>query len=122
MPEAANRLAEGLGLPLDETDWEIVNAAPARVGEFLDFYEQKSLPDDDAFALMALTISSLDDLINAGGEWLPHSECLQRIMDARFELHEATVHYWCQWKEDDPENLFAISPLMREIWSKHAGS
>jgi hypothetical protein len=120
MGESASRLTSMLGLPFlgDMQDWQYVCGDSHRLGEFLDVYERGGLSDDDRFALMALIVSSLDDWIQAGGTDAAVLERVRRHLVADLDLHEYTVHYWCVLEELDLENVFHVTPFMREIWSQ----
>ena len=116
--DSASRLTAMLGLPSHPymQDWEHECADSNRLGEFLDLYERGGLSDDDRFALMALIVSSFDDWLRAGGK---DDAVLQRVRRHLVEdlgLHERTIHYWCLLEESDVDNVFHVTPFMREIW------
>jgi len=118
MPDSSARLSSLLGLAHDPfmQDWELQCADALRIGEFLDLYEQGRLNDDDRFALMALIVASFDDWLSDGRADEAMSERIRRLLAVDFSLHEATIHYWCLSDESDPDNLFIVTPFMREIW------
>jgi hypothetical protein len=121
--DSISKLTSLLGLPSHPhmQDWELECADARRLCEFLDLYERDNLNDDDRFALMKLIVASLDECV---GDSRADKVMLQRIrrhLSASFSLHEVTIHYWCLWDWDksDPDNVFAATPFMREIWKQH---
>ena len=122
-PQAASqeRLTHLLGLPSHEhmQDWELECANSERIEEFLSLYESGSLTDDDRFAVMALIVFSFDDWLLAEGK---NEGIIQRVrqhLSADFDLHVATIHYWCCDDESNPEYIFTCTPFMREILAQH---
>lgn len=99
-------------------DWEHESADAHRLGEFLALYEGGGLSDDDRFALMALIVSSFDEWLREGGADEVVSKRIRRHLLANFNLHEWTIHYWCRSDESDPDNVFHVTPFMREIWNQ----
>lgn len=115
--DAIARLTQLLNLPDWGQDWEIEVAAAARVGEFLDVYESHTLEEDERFALMELIIASYDDLLREGrtDEAERHGGRLRRHLLEHFDLHGYTVQYWALPDEDDAENVFPVTPLVRQV-------
>lgn len=118
--ESIARLSAKLGLPVDPLmqDWDILNADPRRLGEFLDLYETESLTEDDKFALMALIVASFDDWLGDGGTDEAVLTRIQRHLVSEFTQHEATVHYWCLFDEPDPAECFVVTQFMRDVWRR----
>jgi hypothetical protein len=99
-------------------DWDLTCADPERVEEFCDIYECESLSDFDKRELMRLIVASYDDAICIG---MPSEQIWQRVrrlLEAEFTIHEEIVEYWSLPKESDSNNVFPITLLMREIWSR----
>ena len=118
MPESSARLSSLLGLAYEPLmqDWELQCADSHRIREFLDLYEHGNLSDDDRFALMSLIVASCDDWISDAGTDEQVLQRVRRCLVAGFSLHEATIFYWCLLSETDLDNVFSITPFMREIW------
>jgi hypothetical protein len=75
---------------------------------------------------MAMVICSLDERIRTMGDDPRLVERLRKHLAADFALHEWTVHYWCCWAttpelDPDPDHIFPVTPLMREVWREHRG-
>jgi hypothetical protein len=117
--DSVARLTFMLGLPSHPymQDWEYECADSNRLREFLDLYEGGGLSDDDQFALMALVVSSFDDWLGGGNADNIVLHRIRRHLLADFSLHERTIHYWCLLDEADLDNVFHVTPFMREIWS-----
>lgn len=100
-----------------DQDWEIEIAAPERLREFLDAYDNQTRNDNDRFALMALIVCSFEDSTICGVNEDVWRGIRERLLD-RFRLHQYTIMYWCCVEETDPENVWTITPLMRGVWSE----
>lgn len=116
--EAIENLDTKLCLPnLDQfsQDWEYELADSSRILEFITFYEQHDLTKDEKFALMALIISCFDDYLSEGegpGEvW----NQIRYYLLKDYQIHINKIRYWSLEEEDDIENCFSVTPLMREI-------
>jgi hypothetical protein len=120
--ESASRLSALLGFGYEPwmQDWEVICADARRVNEFLDLYEKGNLCEDDQFALMALIVASLDDLLSSERADEATSLRVRQNLTANFKLHESTIHYWCMMRVDEPnpDYIFSVTPLMREIWKQ----
>jgi hypothetical protein len=98
-------------------DWAIELADAARIGSFCDLYESERLNTDEKFALMQLIIASLDDLLSDGATDDPEVvQCVASLLRQDFVLHFYTVAYWSELEQTDPANVFAATPLVRQIW------
>ncbi|MBC7807393.1 MAG: hypothetical protein H7145_14735 [Akkermansiaceae bacterium] len=118
--EAIERLNTVLHLPFTEgmQDWDVELADASRLGEFCALYETGGLDFKERFALMRLIVASLDDLLSVGdpGGAPELVTRVIRVLRKDCALHFHTVEYWCLLEEDDPENVFAVTPLLRQVW------
>jgi hypothetical protein len=67
--EAIENLNKKLNLPIltpYSQDWEYEQADSSRVQEFMTYYENSVLTNNEKFALMALIVSSYDDYLSEG--------------------------------------------------------
>ncbi len=114
------RLANRLGLYWDNTmqDWEIVVSDFGRIRDFLKLYQNELVNDDDKFTLMGLIVSSFDDGIsNFDKETKKNWYICKTILEKECYLHYSIMKYWCLY-ENEPDNVFDITPYMREVWEK----
>jgi len=116
--EAIEYLNKVLLLPYigTEQDWELELANPGRLEEFLIYYKSEPLSKDIKIALMSLILASYDDHLNkknlsADETW----EEIQHILEPEKETFNELIDYWSVNGENDPENYFTISPLIRKI-------
>ncbi len=115
--EAIEYLNKELRLPATgrEQDWEIELADANRIDEFISFYENKTLSDDNKSALMTLIIGSLEDLAYAK----PIDEIMwgkiAKLLCDTPELHKPIIDYWSLGDENNSDDLFAITKLMRSL-------
>lgn len=116
-------LSKRLGFGLPGQDWEIENADPSRLEEFLQLYEQEPLDEDQRFALMELIVASYEELACEQ----PDRAIWERIREhlcERFRLHAYTVESWALTfvsDDEDREGWDAITPQMREIMRQFFG-
>lgn len=115
--EAISKLVKKLDLPAPgefSQDWEYIVADKSRILEFLSFYENQNLDEEEKFALMIIIIASFNDLIEDGENnsdvWVRIEQTLKQDM----LLHENTIEYWALMGEN-LEDCFAITPHMRRI-------
>ena len=115
--EAICSLNSKLSLPATglEQDWEIELADRTRVSEFLALLDNKNLDDDEKFALMALTIASFDEALNAEINRHSDSEKIKKILCENRDHFQWLIEYWSCGDTEDEEELFAVSRMMREI-------
>ncbi len=114
------KLASRLGLYWDGTmqDWELVVSDFGRIRDFLKLYQNELDNDDDKFTLMGLIVSSFDDGIsNFDKETMKNWNICKTILEKECYLHYSIIIYWCL-PENEPDNVFDITPYMREVWEK----
>lgn len=111
--EAVAALNEALHLPAAgrEQDWDIELADPDRVNEFVAYFESRALSKGERLALVALILSSLEDLSNREKVSLELWDRVRRLLRADPGLYADLVKQWGP-KSDDPDG-FAISPLLQ---------
>jgi hypothetical protein len=121
------RLAARLGLALDprSQDWEWQVADPTRFPEWLATYRDAPLDDGERVSLMEMLVQCVDDLARlcdspAQVERLPEWVAVAGLLRANPRLHAATIAYWCVLGAEDPEEQFAVSPPMRQVWAEVA--
>lgn len=115
---AMKGLIQKIDLPAPDEfsqDWEYEVSAAARVSEFLYAYENVELTTDEKFALMIIILSSFDDAIlegNAENNW---SNLIRHYLLQDHRIHKHTILYWAMLDEEDMDNVYAVTPFMREI-------
>lgn len=113
------RLTIALRLQVTEggQDWPFEVADPDRVAEFLDFYEQGSLDEQERYLLMELIVASLEDYLQ-GEEGDPVLLArFRKHFIASFETHRDTAKYLAGVGTVDGGH-FAITPIMHQIWEE----
>jgi hypothetical protein len=102
-------------------DWPLEVADSSRVDEFCVAYESQEWEEVEKFALMELILYSIGDL-----EWEQQAGWFERIrplLTRDFRVHLHTINYWrCsdELTDDvDLDQLFPITPLMRQIWDEY---
>jgi hypothetical protein len=118
---AIDNVVRLLALPYDRSmqDWNVELADHTRLGEFCSLYESSQIGNDTRFALMQLIIASLDDWYWLADGASRHEEGparVERLLRRDFMLHLHTLDYWRVKEEADPDNVFAVTPLVRRVW------
>lgn len=123
---AAERyLSKRFGLNWDDTmqDWEITSANADLLPRFLTALSEPLLSDDERYTLMALTIASVDEVLQFGIDEKNIDEYLSSLEYFLLQhphLYVCMVFYWAQpalLKRDDEEQ-FLISKNMALYWPK----
>nr|WP_261764423.1 hypothetical protein [Paenibacillus xylanexedens] len=103
-------------------DWEYTSADASRLDEFITYYENHQLNDNEKFTLMIIMISSLDDYLSEGKGTDGHKlwNRIKQNLRKDYELHIHTINYWAQ-DESDLEDCFAVTPYVREMRTWNEG-
>jgi len=115
------KLANRLGLYWDNTiqDWDLVTSDKGRIRDFLKLYQNELENDDDKFTLMGLIVSSFDDAVSDFNDEIEKNwNICKIILEKECYLHYSIIEYWSLLEEKDIDNVFDITPYMREIWEK----
>ncbi len=116
--KAINSLVEKLDLPSPdeyEQDWEYVVANTERIDEFIDFYKNNSLSNEEKFALMIIIISSYNDLLEKERNIRTQWDRINYYLLEDYDIHLNTILYWSLPETGDIEDCFAITPYMRKL-------
>ena len=121
--DAIDKLATRFGFPNDPgmQDWEHEVADHTRIDEFLATYETGGLSDDEKFTLMEAIIESFEDIARMGGD-LSSDARWQRTLDAldkNIPLHAYSVWYWSRHEAEHEDELFYVSPFIRQLLAAH---
>jgi len=114
------KLSERLGLHWDNDtqDWDLIVSDSGRIRDFLKVYQNELDNDDDKFTLMGLIVSSFDDTApDFDEETYKLWNICKTILEKECFLHYSIIEYW-SFLENEPDNVFPISMLMREVWEK----
>ncbi|MCU6798118.1 hypothetical protein OB236_38930 [Paenibacillus sp. WQ 127069] len=95
-------------------DWDLEMADSSRVAEFISFYEEQVLSENERFGLMALIIASYDDFISSGNEPDLVWSKIRYYLIQDFVIHKNTILYWVL-EDNEIDNCFAVTPLMRDV-------
>ncbi|MEM7556400.1 MAG: hypothetical protein AAF378_20330 [Cyanobacteria bacterium P01_A01_bin.84] len=113
------KLSNRLGLYWEQSiqDWEFTVSDSSRISEFLKVYQTELNDDDEKFTLMGLIVSSFDDGISEANHQMKDLwRICEIILEKECFLHFSTITYWSLLEEKNIENVFSITPFMREIW------
>jgi hypothetical protein len=119
---AIDSLARRFGLPNDPSmqDWPWEVADAERLDEFLAAYEGGGLSEDERFTLMEIILQSFEDLAASTGFDARWDRALEAI-DRNIDLHANSVWYWSALENENPAELWLVTPFLRRILEKHRG-
>lgn len=116
--EIIKQLSKSLSLPFTgtEQDWEIEMANSNRINDFLKYYQQNDLSSDEKVALMSLILASYEDFLNENNlkidvRWNE----IKSILESERVIFVDLIDYWILDNENIKDNLFRITPLLRNI-------
>lgn len=116
--EIIEPLSKELLLPYTgiEQDWDIEMADSNRIDEFIKFYKDRSLCDNQKVALMSLILSSYDDFLNNNNlEVDKRWNEIKSIIKSERLIFVDLVEYWSLSNEIVQDNFFRITPLLRKL-------
>lgn len=116
--EIIEQLSKELLLPYTgiEQDWDIEMANSNRINDFLKFYQQHDLSADKKIALVSLILASYEDFLNENDlEIDDRWNDVSSILESERVFFVDLINYWSLSNEVEEDNLFRITPLMRNI-------
>ena len=121
--EAIDKLAARFGLRNDPgmEEWEHEVSDHTRIDEFLVAYETAGMSDDEKFTLMQTIIDSFDSLAHRGGDLSSDSRWQRtlKFLNENIRLHAYAVWYWSCPDAVNDDELFYVSPFIRQILAAH---
>lgn len=102
-------------------DWDIENADADMLPAFLSALSEPTLSDDERYALMTITIASLDEALQIGIDSKIIQAYLSRLEAFLLQhpyLYISIVLYWAEPTLLKWEEPFLMSPHMALIWSE----
>lgn len=122
-------LAARLGLSVDpfSQDWEYEVASVEHLPAWLAVYREAILSDDERFLLMEMLIQCVEDLCGSTSspeqvEQTPDWQAIAALLRARPNLHANTIAYWSVFEGESPDERFAVSMSMRQVWADIQGA
>jgi hypothetical protein len=117
---ACQALAARFDLPYSVAmqDWEWEVADPDRFEEFLKAYTPE-LPVDQRLALMEILLQCAEDS-DSEAKLVTCWQRIKPLLAENFNLHAQTIEYWSCLKAEQPDEMWRISILMRQVESQTA--
>ena len=109
----------GLACHPNMQDWELENANPDRLPEFIHAYQTDSFSRQKQHALMGLILASVNDYLAeeaAPDSALEHTICA--LLEQQWQDFYPLVCYW-SLLDEDLNDEFPITPIMRTLWAQH---
>jgi hypothetical protein len=114
--KAILEISTALELAYDESmqDWPYEVAQSSDIEKYLQHYGILS-DDDEKFVLMEAIIQATTDQKDAKNL----EQCWKRTREFLLtdqHVHEYTIFYWCCFENEDMNNCWETTPLMRDLW------
>lgn len=116
--EIIEQLSKELSLPFTgiEQDWDLEMANSNRISDFLKFYKQNNLSVSKKIAVMSLILASYNDFLNENNlenddKWNE----IKSVLKSEKMIFDVLIDYWSLSNELEEDNLFRITPLIRQI-------
>ena len=119
--KAIDSLIIKLNLPKKDEfsqDWEYEVSDSERLQEFIEFYQKNELTKDEKFTLMIIILESCDEAILKDELSEKIWSEVEEILINDKEIHEKTIDYWSWYDNENIEDCFYITPLVRKISEK----
>ena len=116
--EIIEQLSKELSLPFTgrEQDWDIEMANSNRINDFLKFYKHNDLSNDKKAAIMSLMLASYEDFLNERNIEIDDKwNEIKSVLESERVIFVELIHYWSLDNEVEEDNLFRITPLIRNI-------
>lgn len=117
--KARQGLEEKIGFPKEfddiGQDWEFIVSDSTRLDEFIQAYKQMNLSAEEKFALMMIISSSYNDSLLQYEIDLSEWEEIKNLLIEEFSIHKKSITYWASLLDEDLEEAFPISVLMKDI-------
>ncbi len=114
--EIIEQLSRKLSLPYMgfEQDWEVELADKNRIDEFISYYNENDLSAEMKYATMSILLASYDDFLNdkeldIDYRWYE----IEIILKSEKGIFRDLIEHWAV--DSEIENIFRITPLIREI-------
>ena len=95
--------------------WTYEIAEPERIDEYTRAYDTTVTNGETKFSLMEMIFQSLTeqkDEKKMEEKW----DQVKSILNENFDLHKYTIYYWCCWENEDINDCWEITPLIRDFW------
>ena len=98
-------------------DWQYEVADLNRLEEFVMFYFDEKLNNNEKFTLMNLILESANDCVQSESLNCKTWEQIAKILTYDIDINEQILEYWA-CGDDKIEDCFYITPLIRKIKEK----
>lgn len=105
----------GYKIDPNDQDWTYTISEPEKIDNYIVAYNTIVTNPDTKFSLMEMIFEALDGQ-DTQKEMNSNWEVVKALLVKDFSLHEYTIFYWCDWDNENIEDCFRITPLVREFW------
>ncbi len=122
--KSIDKINDLVGAPKDgwSQDPDVELADTKYISQLIDLINI-DLDDDDRFYLMEFLIACIDESLREGKNSDQEWEATKKEINNNIELYASILAYWSCYESsdnpDDTEQMFHITPKIREIWDQH---
>lgn len=115
--KAIDKLVKELNMPYESwmQDWPYEIANPDEIDRYINHY-QTITDEDEKFTLMLAIIQATEEQDNQQ-LLLKYWNRVQVFLKEDFHIHEYTIYYWCSFDNEDINDCWNITPLMRNLYA-----
>ena len=119
-PETEKALSARFGLHATGQDWDLANADPSKLDQFMEYFTRCDQPDE-LYSLCNLIIASIDKIEEEEKRKKRFAAASPKILE-NGEFFLSTLVYWAVLGTgEDEDYMFAVSPAVRDILNAVTG-
>lgn len=115
--KAIEELSADLGFEIsdDKQDWEFIIGNPDDIEKYINHYKSET-NEDKKFALMEIIIQALTD--QKEENFIKYWNIVITFLQENFKIHEHSIFYWSSFDNEDVDDCWQVTPLMRSLWTE----
>ncbi len=116
--KAIDNLIKKLKLPEYDKfsqDWEYEVANIERLEEFIEYYQNVDMDIDEKFTLMIIILESCNDAKQENKLQKETWDKVEELLIKDKIIHDSTINYWSCIENENIEDCFYITPLVRKL-------
>ena len=95
-------------------DWPYEVVSPSDIEKYINHYETFT-DEDKKFVLMEGIIQATEEQTTED-LFTIYWNRIKPIMEKDFDIQEYTIHYWFCFDNENVDDYWRITPLMRQLW------
>lgn len=116
--KAIDKLVKELNMPHENwmQDWPYEIADSSQIDRYINYYQ--TITDEDEKLLLMRAILQATEEQDSQELLLKYWDTIHHFLNEDFHIHEYTIYYWCCFDNDDLEDCWKITSLMRNLFIK----